>query len=613
MRETDFIEQNKNKWTELEELLHEERKDPDKLSNLFIQVTDDLSYSRTFYPNRSVRLYLNNIAQQIFYRIYKNKKEGKKQFIHFWKEELPRLIFEARKDLFFTFIVFVIALLIGIVSSANDAHFPRVILGNEYVNMTLENIKKGDPMAVYKKSGGLDMFLGITLNNIRVAFMTFVLGVFYAIGTIAMLIYNGIMVGTFQYFFYERGLFLPSFLSVWLHGTLEISSIIIAAGAGVTMGKGLIFPGTYSRLQSFLISSRRGFKILIGIVPIVVLAAIIESFMTRYTDMPDPVKGLIILLSLFFIVGYFVWYPFVKSRRGFKPVINEFKLPPAVEYKMDKRDIKSNGEIFKDIFIFYKKNFGKMFRFFLLLSGVATIVTIILSNSSESFNLGRRDWFFAERFFNYYRFPWMILVNTCMFTVHILFVMRLLKNYFDGEVKMKKWLTMFHLLRFVKVAVIVFLFNCIFYLNGFFAFLLILFVTPFFILWLFTGYYERRDILTSLSRTFSVFNISPGKVYGLFIMLALIGLIYFFMVDSPFIYFYFEIINWNLSLDPDTVQKIISWIVILTSFLGINLIFPMILVGNSIVYFSLIEMNEANGLKDKVQLIANRMKGVPAK
>ena len=65
MKETNFIDQNKKKWKELEELLQEDRKDPDKLSNLFIQVSDDLSYARTFYPNRFVRLYLNNYF--IFY------------------------------------------------------------------------------------------------------------------------------------------------------------------------------------------------------------------------------------------------------------------------------------------------------------------------------------------------------------------------------------------------------------------------------------------------------------------------------------------------------------------------------------------------------------------
>ena len=71
MKETNFIDQNKKKWKELEELLQEDRKDPDKLSNLFIQVSDDLSYARTFYPNRFVRLYLNNITQQLFYFLYK--------------------------------------------------------------------------------------------------------------------------------------------------------------------------------------------------------------------------------------------------------------------------------------------------------------------------------------------------------------------------------------------------------------------------------------------------------------------------------------------------------------------------------------------------------------
>ena len=69
MRETGFIKQNKEKWKEFEKTLNYKDKDPDKLNNLFIQITDDLSYSRTFYPNRSVRVYLNNLAQQIFHSI----------------------------------------------------------------------------------------------------------------------------------------------------------------------------------------------------------------------------------------------------------------------------------------------------------------------------------------------------------------------------------------------------------------------------------------------------------------------------------------------------------------------------------------------------------------
>ena len=65
MRETHFIEQNKEKWNEFEQRFVDES-DPEKVSNLFIQITDDLSYSRTYYPNRSVKIYLNNLAQKVF-------------------------------------------------------------------------------------------------------------------------------------------------------------------------------------------------------------------------------------------------------------------------------------------------------------------------------------------------------------------------------------------------------------------------------------------------------------------------------------------------------------------------------------------------------------------
>ena len=74
MRETDFIRQNREKWEDFERLIGAQNKDPEKLSDLFIEVTDDLSYSRTYYPNRSVRVYLNGIAQTVFQSIYRSKR-----------------------------------------------------------------------------------------------------------------------------------------------------------------------------------------------------------------------------------------------------------------------------------------------------------------------------------------------------------------------------------------------------------------------------------------------------------------------------------------------------------------------------------------------------------
>src|SRR5579872_4445336 len=150
MRETNFINQNKEKWDEFEKILASDKKDPDKLSNLFIQVSDDLSYSRTFYKNRSVRIYMNNLAQRIFSNLYKNKKTRSRQFGNFWKDELPQLIWNSRRAFLISFVVFMLSVIIGVFSCRQSPEFPRIILGNAYVEQTLENIQKKDPMAIYK-------------------------------------------------------------------------------------------------------------------------------------------------------------------------------------------------------------------------------------------------------------------------------------------------------------------------------------------------------------------------------------------------------------------------------------------------------------------------------
>jgi len=197
MRETSFIKQNKEKWKEFEKILSHKGRDPDKLNDLFVQITDDLSYSRTFYPNRSVRVYLNNLAQQIFYSIYKSKKSRLGKLFSFWTNELPQLVYESRKEFRLAFILFMTAMAIGALSSAMDPEFPRAILGDAYVDMTIENIESGDPMAVYKEKGAFGMSMGITANNLFVAFLTFLLGALFAVGSMAILISNGIMVGAF--------------------------------------------------------------------------------------------------------------------------------------------------------------------------------------------------------------------------------------------------------------------------------------------------------------------------------------------------------------------------------------------------------------------------------
>ncbi len=321
MREAAFRKQNIPRWQQFEQMLaSDQARNPDVLADLFIQLTDDLSYARTHYPNSQTTLYLNNLTAKIHQSIYRNKKEEKGRVVRFWAYELPELMYGVRKQLLYSFLIFAISVAIGCISAAHDDRFVRLILQDGYVDMTLENIEKGDPMSVYKQEGQSLMFLHITLNNIYVSFRTFVWGGFpwgilLSFGTGFSLVSNGVMLGTFQYFFYQKGLLWESALTIWIHGTLEISAIIIAGCAGLVMGNSVFFPGTYSRLESFKQGARKGLKIIIGLVPVFIIAGFLESFVTRYTEMPTALKLIIILTSAFFILYYFIIYPMLLHRK----------------------------------------------------------------------------------------------------------------------------------------------------------------------------------------------------------------------------------------------------------------------------------------------------------
>ena len=320
MREAAFVKQNEQRWEQFESLLRQPGSaDPDALADYFVRLTDDLAYAQTHYPQSNTARYLNNLAAQVHQAIYRNKKEDRGRVSQFWKTELPQLYYEARRPMLYAFLIFVLSMGVGALSTAHDDTFARLILGDAYVNMTLNNIERSDPMGVYKDMQQSDMFFAITFNNVRVSFLAFVLGLLASVGTGFMLFYNGVMVGAFQYFFYQKGLLLTSFLTIWIHGTLEISAIVLAGAAGLVMGNSLLFPGTYPRGESFRRGARRGLKMVIGLVPIFVAAGFLEAFVTRLTEWPMAAKLAIIVSSACFIIYYFIIYPFKLNQHGTEP------------------------------------------------------------------------------------------------------------------------------------------------------------------------------------------------------------------------------------------------------------------------------------------------------
>ncbi|PQJ78346.1 stage II sporulation protein M [Polaribacter porphyrae] len=317
MREVAFIKQNKEKWLEFEQLIsNKEEKSPDDVANLHIKIMNDLVYAQTYYPKSKVTLYLNKLAKTSFDKVYDSKRRDKNAFVYFFFEKVPLLSFKYRKYFYLSFIIFFICFFIGLISTFNDESFARQILGNNYVDTTLENIESGDAMAIYKSGSNWGTFIGIYDNNQRVGLNMFLSGLFVGIGTAFYIVYNAIMVAVFQAFFYQHNSLFDSLKGIWIHGTYEIFGMIIEAAAGYIIGASILFPGTLKRFQSFKIGIRDAFYIFISTIPFTLIAAFLEGYITRYSNqMPTLFCFFIIFLCLFTISYYYLILPFVVAKK----------------------------------------------------------------------------------------------------------------------------------------------------------------------------------------------------------------------------------------------------------------------------------------------------------
>ncbi len=323
MREAMFIKKNAEKWKAYQQ---EEANNPDEASERFITLMDDLAYAKTFYPRSKATKWINGLSSSVYQNIYKNKKEKYSRVFTFWKYELPLVIQKYHRVFLFTTIIFSLFVAIGVFSSMHNPQFVRGILGDSYVDMTEDNINRGDPFGVYKEESKFNMFLQIGLNNIRVSFLTFIGGFMLGIPTIYLLWSNGVMLGSFQYMFFAHDLGIKSILVIWIHGTIEITSIIIGAVAGFVLANGILFPESYTRLESFKQHTKDAAKILICLIPFFLTAAFLESYVTQLMSqtydkkpdgMPSWVSIIILLASLTFIIWYFIIWPTLLNRKGY--------------------------------------------------------------------------------------------------------------------------------------------------------------------------------------------------------------------------------------------------------------------------------------------------------
>ena len=283
--------------------------DPDEMAADFTQLVDDLAYAKTFYPSGKVTGFINAQASKIYLDIYKNRKEESNRLITFWKYDLPLTIRKHHRVVLFAFIFFLVFFIIGYFTSAKDEGVARGIFGDNYVDQTQENIAKGNPFGIYEHGNAFLSWISLMIHNIRVSLLMFVSGIFCGIPSLYLSIQNAVMLGIFDQFFAARGFGLDFWLVVFVHGTLEITAIILASAAGLVLGKSFLFPGTIKRMAAFKQGAKDGVKIMIGLMPVFALAAFFEGFITRLYNDISILTTIIFILSVLFVIWYFIVYP----------------------------------------------------------------------------------------------------------------------------------------------------------------------------------------------------------------------------------------------------------------------------------------------------------------
>lgn len=582
-------------------MLSKKDNNPDELSALFVEINEDSSHSNTFYKNRIITKYLNKLSVKLFNKVYGTLRT-KRGIAFFWKEELPYIAYQCRKELYFCTAFLILCITLGVVSSYVHPEFCEQILGKGYIDMTEENIAKGDPMGVYKDSDGDLMFFRIALNNVRVSLITFISGLVAGIGSLVVMAKNGVMVGAFQYFFVQKGLFQESFLTIWMHGAIEISLIAIEGAAGFVLGKGLLLPGNLPRMTAFKLSARRGIKLLIGSIPLIVLAAVIESFVTRFTDLHDLIRLGFILLSFALVAYTFFIYPKRVAKRGFLPEVidNDQNLTPS--YRVRESNpvvIQGIAQLFSDTVLLIKNHLKKISLIFLGLAVFSSaVMTYFLMdyNDTSGYNywwMSLGNYFFGPlmQTLNYKEFPVMFFINIITLLVGTFLSFKLLAKTSTKQQPFAKGL----IAAFFCFALVTLLmqFNLLITLLAFA--LLPLFVN--FLLFIF----EHQNTIpqafnNSFRYTFKTYFRFIGLQFFFMLLLLLVGILF----NSPLFYIYNEFVQPFLFTSTLTAGIVTSFVMFVFYFFSIALFLVSCFVACSFQLKESIEIIDANRLKQKI-------------
>ncbi len=262
-----------------------------ELGLLYRQTASDLSAVLEDRTSAHFASYLNHLLGRCHNFLYTgNQAEGRK-IIEFYRSEYPRLFWQSLPCIFMATAQFAVGVAVGCVLTAHDPGFAHRFLGPKMMD-TIEQRKMWTESVVALKPLASSL---ITTNNLSVAFSAFALGV-TGVGTVWMMLFNGLMLGVVATATAQAGMALSLWSFVAPHGVLEIPAILIAGGAGLELARGVFFPAMRARKDALVEAGRRAATLLLGVVPLLLVAGTIEGFFSPTAVAPVFKFGLATLL-----------------------------------------------------------------------------------------------------------------------------------------------------------------------------------------------------------------------------------------------------------------------------------------------------------------------------
>jgi uncharacterized membrane protein SpoIIM required for sporulation len=305
-----WIEKRKAHWTRLEQLLSLGQQDVSRLTHdqlrelalLYRQTAADLSSAREHRVDAQLAAYLNQLLGRAHNLIYSGRVPRSGGILAFYTATFPQVFRETWRYTLAATILFCLGGVIGTVVSIADPGFQRFILGGEMMDtierrqMWTHGILAVKPLASS----------AITTNNLSVSFAAFAMGITAGAGTAWIMIFNGVMIGVIGVACARTGLSLSLWSFVAPHGALELPAIFIAGGAGFILGRGLLDPGTLPRREALAEAGRRAIRLLLGVIPLLLVAGLIEGFVSPVSIAPTTkfiIGGSMFVLLLLYLIG----------------------------------------------------------------------------------------------------------------------------------------------------------------------------------------------------------------------------------------------------------------------------------------------------------------------